>query len=186
MKKDTWDVKGRYQRGIREQRGMGLGALFAVALVAMAGAGCGLLKTPTGGTTVIVTNTTTQTQGGTPGASPSPGPAPAGAIASVRVGTFGYDCPSGTATPNNSSGVVPIGCTASVTATPKDATGADVPAAVHGPVIAWTVNAVPSSAASVTEPGEAFNRDVHGLAAGVVHLSATVQGVTGTLDLTVR
>jgi len=122
-----------------------------------------------------------------PTASSSPGGTAAGCpvvgvIQSLRVNPFGYTCPSGTPTPNNSSGVLPIGCSAAVTATPKDAAGNDVPANVHGQGIVWSV---PFGAGLVNvsdRDGNVFNKNVTtvpGAAPGGFRLEATICGVVG-------
>ena len=156
-------------------------ALAVLALIAMFGCGeeSPTTPTPAGGVTIVINNT--QTQGGAP--SPSPEPGAGGAIASVRVGIFGQDCSSGRV-PNNAERLIRVGCTAHLTATPKDANGVDVGAPIHGPDAAWTVSVNPG-VLEVTFPGNPFNRDAKGLGSGVAHFSVTVKGVTGELDVTV-
>lgn len=132
--------------------------------------------------TIINTNTATNNQGGNPGSSPSPGQGgdlPAGSW--VRIGMFGQSCPSGVTVPSNGTRQIKLGCTASITATPKDQAGNDLPAAVHGTVIAWSVPAG-SGVVNVTADSEPFNRTVRCLGTGTFTLAATVKGVTGSAD----
>lgn len=117
-----------------------------------------------------------------PSASPSPGSGScpvAGVIASIRVNPFGYQCPAGTPVPNNSSGVLPIGCTAVVTATPKDVAGRDVPDNVHGPNITWSTESGASFIDVTDWPGNAFNKNVAGRSPGEFRLTASLCGITG-------
>lgn len=133
----------------------------------------------------LTTNTNTNGQPGG-SASPSPGPGSGGScpgaalIASIRVNPFGYDCPSGVTKPNNSSGLLPVGCTAAVTATPKDAAGVDVPASLHGTDIAWSVVSGGIYIEVTSDPNQTFNKNVKGLSApGEFNLQATVCGKSG-------
>jgi hypothetical protein len=154
--------------------------LLALALAALA---CDL-NLP-GSSTTINTNTATNTNGQNPTASPSPSPAPgscAGAaiINTVRVNPFGYDCPAGIPKPSNSSGLLPVGCTAAVTATPKDFAGNDVPAELHGTEILWVVETGGQFIQVTSDPNEAFNKNVLGVAGpGEFVLAATVCGKRG-------
>src|SRR5262245_54887747 len=68
-----------------------------------------------------------------PAVTPAPQSAPSGACIApaVRVGPFGYSC-VGVDVPSNVSGVLPRGCTAVLTATPKYGDGRDVPPELHG------------------------------------------------------
>ncbi|HKQ02663.1 MAG TPA: hypothetical protein VJ735_20260 [Actinomycetes bacterium] len=122
---------------------------------------------------------------GGPGATPSPGApgATCGTVATVRVGFFGIGCPSGVA-PRNGEGVLPMGCMGFETATPKNAQGTDVPASVHGPLIAW---AAPTGSERVrlVAVEEPFNQNVVPVSVGDVVVSATntppsCSPVTGT------
>ena len=157
------------------------------AYVAMAVLACAIALhacTPTQPTPGDITIINTQTQGGGtgPGASPSPGAGgelPPGSF--IRIGLFGQSCPSGVTPPANGSRQIKLGCTGSITATPKDASGADLPAAVHGPSIAWSVPSG-SGVVSVLADSEPFNRSVKCLGLGVFSLAATVKGVTGSAD----
>lgn len=99
-------------------------------------------------------------------------------VKSIRVNPFGYDCNDVDA-PNNSSGLLPLGCTARVTATPKDATGRDVPDTVHGPNISWAITFGGSHIEVVDDPSQAFNKNVRAVSLGEFSLQATVCGITG-------
>ena len=118
------------------------------------------------------------------GPSPAPSPSPgaeacAAAIDSIRVNPFGYECDPGVSKPANNSGLLPMGCTAAVTATPKDKAGKDVPAEVHGSGITWSV-VLGASHVEVTDwPAEPFNKNARAVSPGEFSLSATVCGHTG-------
>lgn len=101
------------------------------------------------------------------------------AVKSVRVNPFGYDVPDGVTKPANSSGLLPVGATALVTATPKDQTNKDVPDVVHGPGISWSLVFGGSHVEVTDDPTQPFNKRVRGLSVGEFQLTATVCGVTG-------
>jgi hypothetical protein len=135
------------------------------------------------GNQVVNVNVNVGTVAPSPNPSPSAGPGGCtpGVVEFVRVGPFGYDgCPG--APPANSSGLLPAGCVAHVTATPKDRNGLDVPASLHGTQVVWSV-VVGSDRITVTEdPTQNFNRNVQktpSSAPGEFSLQATVCGVTG-------
>ena len=120
--------------------------------------------------------------GPTPVTSPSPGGSgelPPGSF--IRVGMFGQTCPSGVTVPSNASRQVKPNCTASITATPKDGQGNDLPAAVHGPNIAWSI---PSGSGVVNclADSEPFNRTCRCIGLGQFTLQATVKDLTGFAD----
>lgn len=160
--------------------------LLGLLLVLLVASACNFTKIDIGdenpgGPSPVASPTATPTP--TPSPAPPPGAAAwPGAGGYVRVGVFGFDCPAGITAPNNGAGELPLGCVAHVTATPKYADGSDVPAAIHGPTIAWVV----VGPIACTAPAEPYNRDCRGLASGVAQLRATVQGVTGELDLVIR
>lgn len=134
------------------------------------------------GPTTATGGNSTQSQGGGNGASPSPGTGgdlPAGSF--VRIGLFGQSCPSGTTPPPNGTRQILPNCTGFITATPKDSTGNDLPAAVHGPTCAWSVTAG-QSVVNLTAPSEPFNRDARCLGVGPFALQAQVKNVTGSAD----
>jgi hypothetical protein len=135
-----------------------------------------------GSSTIINTATNNNAPPPTPGASPSPaaGSCPGAALVDhVRVNPFGYDC-SGNQAPPNSSGLLPMGCIAAVTATPKDAQGNDVPSDLHGPSITWSVTIGGSYIQVTDDPLQPFNKNVRAVSApGEFQLAATVCGKTG-------
>lgn len=136
-----------------------------------------LLALMLGCQTVTVIDDESQRNGGSNPSGPST-PGCEAAVKSVRVNPFGYDCED-TDAPNNSSGLLPLGCTARVTATPKDATGRDVPDTVHGPNIGWAVSFGGSHIEVVDDPSQAFNKNVRAVSVGEFSLTATVCGVSG-------
>jgi hypothetical protein len=113
---------------------------------------------------------------------------PADLIARVRVAFWGFECNPGVEVPSTLARVLPRGCDGSVTATPKDKDGVDVPLAVHGPEIEWelrrgdeVVNVLPDK--RFPNPFNLVLRPKGPL--GAFHLCATVQGVEGCLAGTV-
>jgi hypothetical protein len=153
----------------------------AVAILAILLGAC-TLEFP-GDSTIVNTATNAVTQPSpVPSGSPSPGTTGcpgAAVVASIRVNPFGYDCPSGTP-PNNSSGLLPVGCTAAVTATPKDIRGVDVPAELHGPDITWAILAGAQFIQVTDDPNERFNKNVLGVSApGEFVLQASLCGKSG-------
>lgn len=119
---------------------------------------------------------------GSPDASPSPGgQCVREAVDSVRVNPFGYEgCPG--QRPSNSSGLLPAGCTARVTATPKGPTGQDTPSSLHGTQIVWSVTSGAALIEVTDNPEQPFNKNVRarqGVTSGEFQLTATVCGVTG-------
>lgn len=161
---------------------------YALALAALATLpACDI---STGSNPTYITNTATNNQpngnNGGPTASPSPGggACPGSAIiAKIRVNPFGYDCPDGVPKPNNNSGLLPVGCTAAVTATPKDQFGNDVPAELHGTEITWRIVAGSEFITVTSDPNEAFNKNVFGKSGpGEFVLEATVCGKSGAWE----
>ncbi len=103
----------------------------------------------------------------------------------VRVGIFGHDCPAGVTAPNNGSGQIKIACRgAGITATPKDKSGADLDATVHGSTVEWQVT---GGGATCTGSylGNVFNQFCTcpaGSAGTTFSLTAKVKNVTGVLN----
>lgn len=101
----------------------------------------------------------------------------------VRVGIFAQSCPSGGSVPDNAQNTIIVGCTATLTATPKDDNGTDVvlPDSVWKTLgVSWSV--LGSSCADIDASfgnSNPFNRQVKGVAAGTCTVCATVQGITG-------
>lgn len=117
---------------------------------------------------------------------PNPSPLPPNTIDSIRVGFFGINCGRGNPVPRNGEKILPRGCRGYVTASPKDIHGDDVPAAIHGPDIAWFV-LYGDDIIDVQAPTFAsdFNKDIVGVRTGAFALCATVRDVTGCLIGTV-
>jgi hypothetical protein len=130
-------------------------------------------------------------------APPSPTGQPgAGCIApAVRVGPFGFQCDASVPTPSNNSGLLPRGCTAVLTATPKYPDGTDVPAAIHGVNVAWAITAGQNVVTMSDFGGEPFNRLIRPLSdttpdpadrsSGTFTVTATVCGTVGSYTATV-
>jgi hypothetical protein len=102
-------------------------------------------------------------------------------IDSIRVAFYGIRCADGRTPPNNGLGLLPVDCIGFVTATPKNRDNKDVPAAVHGPTVDWTLKEGAEHARVDDEPNQAFNKNVTGLSKGHFTLCAEVKGVEGCL-----
>ena len=139
---------------------------------------CAPPTTPSGTTN---TNTNIINITGPTPTSPSPnaGVLPPGSF--IRIGMFGETCPSGVTVPSNGSRQIRAKCTASITATPKDGQGVDLPASVHGPNIAWSIPAG-SGVANCLADSEPFNRTCSCFGLGTFTLQATVKDLTGFAD----
>lgn len=146
--------------------------------------------TPSPTPTPIATATKAPTAPPQPSATPGPTATatPAGIVGSIhhiRVGFYGINCPGNHPVPNNGAKQLPVGCKGFVTATPKQANGDDVPAAVHGPDIDWELEYGANIVEVKNSQASDFNKDLTGLRVGAFNLCATVGGVTGCLDGTV-
>jgi hypothetical protein len=100
---------------------------------------------------------------------------PADHIASLLVRAYGYRCEAGVKAPDNGSDIIlPIGCGAQVTATPKDEFGLNVPEEIHGKEITWFYT--DGADLMYCEPwkDEPFNLWCHPQGLGNVRLCATV------------
>jgi hypothetical protein len=106
---------------------------------------------------------------------------PEDVIASIRVAFYGFRCLDGRTPPNNSLGLLPRECTGFVTATPKNRENKDVPAAVHGPTIAWILKEGSDHVIVHDEPNQLFNKTLAGVSKGHFTLCAVVKGVEGCL-----
>ena len=96
-------------------------------------------------------------------------------IDSLRVGFYGITCADGRTPPRNGEGRLPLGCTGFVTATPKDARGADVDARVHGPHVTWELEQRLEFVRLEDYPDVPFNKIVKPTSRGEFRLCATVQ-----------
>jgi hypothetical protein len=103
------------------------------------------------------------------------------AIEYIRVAYFGIDCPAGVVPPPLPQGRIPVGCTGYLTATPKDRSGLNVPAFIHGPDITWELR---SGEGRVTPRAVEvpFNYVLIARSVGNYSFCATVKGVTGCLE----
>jgi hypothetical protein len=103
-------------------------------------------------------------------------------IHSLRVGFYGITCADGRTPPRNGEGRLPLGCTGFVTATPKDARGADVDARVHGPYVTWEVEQRYEFVRVEDYPDVPFNKILKPDSRGEFRLCATVQTHTDCLS----
>ncbi|HXK10532.1 MAG TPA: hypothetical protein VMT70_12860 [Vicinamibacteria bacterium] len=110
---------------------------------------------------------------------------PADYTAYVRTAFFSFECNPGVVPPPNPDGLLPLSCDGYVTATPKQRSGLDVPAWIHGPDIRWELREG-DDVVNVDEDwryGNAFNKVLRtkGRTGGFV-LCATVLGKVGCLN----
>lgn len=110
-------------------------------------------------------------------------PVPGGAVVavSVRVGIFTATCPDGGPVPENAQNAIRLGCTAKLTATPKDANNQDLvglpESAFQAMAVSWSVSG--GSCTDLGDDGNKFNRQVKGAAVGTCSVCATVNGLIG-------
>ena len=107
---------------------------------------------------------------------------PEDVIDHVRVGFFGIRCIDGVTPPRNGERLLLMGCTGSVTASPKNRDGDDVDARIHGDRIEWSLQQELQVVRMDDYPGVAFNKYLTAGHPGHFKLCATVKGVTGCLD----
>jgi hypothetical protein len=98
----------------------------------------------------------------------------------VRVGFYSMRCGNRT-TPGLNSGLIPVGCTAMVTASPKDIHDDDIPGRLHGPDIAWDLRQDGLIVDIYDIPENAFNKNLEAFSLGPFRLCATVQEIEGCL-----
>ena len=103
-------------------------------------------------------------------------------IDSMRLGFYGITCADGRTPPRNGDGRLPLGCTGFVTATPKDALGADVDRRVHGPHITWELEQRLPFVRVEDYPEVPFNKILKPETRGEFRLCATVQTHTACLQ----
>jgi hypothetical protein len=106
-------------------------------------------------------------------------------IDSLRLGFYGITCADGRTPPRNGEGRLPMGCTGFVTATPKDARGADVDARVHGPYITWELEQRYEFVRVEDYPDVRFNKILKPASRGEFRLCATVQTHTDCIAVRV-
>ncbi len=105
------------------------------------------------------------------------------AVKKVVVSFYGIQCGNQDG-PNAAFNLLPVGCRGSITATPKDAVGHDVPYTLHGLDITWFFREGKGTVATSWAPdsNQPFNVLVYGIAVGEFSLCATVQSKTGCLN----
>jgi hypothetical protein len=165
-----------------------LAVVMAVALLGSAACDWNPLKPDPVPPSVTQTTNVNVTIAPTPApaaaATPLPGASGACFVPQVRVGPFGFDCPGRTA-PANNAGILPLGCTAVFTATPKDAAGNDLTPAQHGAEIQWSIVAGADHVILHDYGGEPFNKLVQPTSVGDYVITATVCGTTGRYSASV-
>ena len=102
-------------------------------------------------------------------------------IARVRVAFFGIKCPDDRVPPKNGEGVLPVGCTGFITATPKNSTDDDVPPGVHGDEIKWTLVDGGDNVDIGDDPASTFNKVAHGIQPGDWTICADILQFGGCL-----
>lgn len=118
------------------------------------------------------------TVGGSPGTTISPAPGSgSGAVAAVKIGEFGEVCPAGKEPAEAVARQLRVGCTSSITCTPKDAQGKELPQEVPPHLDAFLFISG-SQYVKDTEADNPFNHDVYGLAPGVAIAICKVAGVS--------
>lgn len=156
-----------------------------MVLVVVAGlVGCSCQSEPPSAPSVIVVQTVNVAGPGSSTATPTPaGGAGSAIIRSVRVGVFNQVCPDGGNVPANAANTIRVGCVATFTATPKDATGKDLQlpdSAWQAMTVQWVVTG--GACFDVDEgaggnPTNHFNRQVRGEATGTCSVCASVDGI---------
>jgi hypothetical protein len=110
---------------------------------------------------------------------------PADHVAYVRTAFFSFECDPGVVPPRPPDGKLPLRCDGYVTATPKQRSGDDVPAWIHGPAVEWELR--DGEDVVRVDPdwrySNPFNKVLRttGVTGGFV-LCATVLGQTGCLN----
>jgi hypothetical protein len=112
---------------------------------------------------------------------------PETAVARVSVSFFRIaNCPPGTTIPLLGLNKLPIGCVATITATPRDAVGNKLPLDLHGTDVKWFFQLGESYVVSASPDAETvFNVRLTGNNAGEFNICATIQGKTGCMTGTV-
>jgi hypothetical protein len=103
----------------------------------------------------------------------------------VRVGFYGIRCEGDRKPPRNGEGLLPLGCTGYVTATPKRADDTDVDRRVHGDEIEWQVVPLGGRIVLSNYSDVPFNKVVKAYSWGDVRLCATVAGHQGCMNIKV-
>lgn len=103
----------------------------------------------------------------------------------VRVGFYGIRCDGDRKPPRNGEGLLPLGCTGYVTATPKRADDTDVDARVHGSAIEWQLVPLGGRVILSNYSDIPFNKVVKAYSWGDVRLCATVANHQGCMNIKV-
>jgi hypothetical protein len=111
--------------------------------------------------------------------------APEEVVDRVRVGFYGIRCEGDRKPPRNGEGLLPMGCTGYVTATPKKADDTDVDPRVHGSEIEWQLISLGGRVTLAEYADIPFNKVVKAYSYGDVRLCATVQNHQGCLPIKV-
>lgn len=111
---------------------------------------------------------------------------PADLIYYVRTHLWGYECPPGYSPPSPGEQKLPVVCDGRATATPKLRDGTNVPAAIHGPDVAWELregHEIVTLGIDPRFPDNPFNKLLMPSGRiGHFKLCATVLGKEGCLD----
>jgi hypothetical protein len=112
---------------------------------------------------------------------------PEDVIAQVRVGFYGIRCGEDQTAPRNGDGILPMGCTGFVTATPKTRDGRDVASGIHGATITWKLLVGEGERVVKVDdvPDQPFNKIVYPEGNGYFTLCATVRSMEGCVAATV-
>ncbi|MET0556225.1 MAG: hypothetical protein ABW221_24505 [Vicinamibacteria bacterium] len=110
---------------------------------------------------------------------------PADVVDRVRVGFYGIRCEGERKPPRNGEGLLPLGCTGYVTATPKRADDTDVDRRVHGDEIDWQVVPLGGRVVLSNYSDVPFNKVVKAYSWGDVRLCATVANHQGCMNIKV-
>lgn len=110
---------------------------------------------------------------------------PADVVDRVRVGFYGIRCEGDRKPPRNGEGLLPLGCTGYVTATPKKADDTDVDRRVHGEEIEWQVVPLGGRIVLSNYSDVPFNKVVKAYSWGDVRLCATVANHQGCMNIKV-
>ena len=109
------------------------------------------------------------------------------AVARVSVSFFRIaNCPPGTTIPLLGLNQLPLGCVATITATPRDAVGNKLPLDLHGTDVKWFFQAGEGYVVSASPDEETvFNVRLAGKNPGEFSICATIQNKTGCMSGTV-
>jgi len=107
---------------------------------------------------------------------------PGDRFAKMWVGTFSYRCSAGVVPPTVGGGLLPLGCDADVTATPKDKDLVDIPSWAHGQDVRWTLRDGQDRVIVDDHPDQPFNKRVYPRGLGTWSLCAELDGISGCVN----